>query len=145
METVLNVLSFGLLAAGAIFYVISAVGMNRMPDVFTRMHAVSVGDTLGVGLMIVGMVLQAGFSLVTVKLLLILGIVLFIGAVSSHALARAALHDGEKPLLVNKNGYVQVTDLIEIYPELAVRVAEPLTSEMVEDEATEAEVQPSNS
>ncbi|HEV7283233.1 MAG TPA: monovalent cation/H(+) antiporter subunit G [Kaistia sp.] len=87
------------LFAGAFFLIAGAIGMNRMPDLFTRMHAASVGDTLGVSLMLIGMVFLAGFTLVTLKLVFLLGFLLFMGPVASHALAAAALQAGVKPLL----------------------------------------------
>jgi multicomponent Na+:H+ antiporter subunit G len=70
-----------------------------MPDVFTRMHAASVIDTLGVGLLILGMCLQAGLTLVTLKLLFLLGLFFFSGPVVTHALAQACLHEGIVPNL----------------------------------------------
>ncbi|MBN9027203.1 monovalent cation/H(+) antiporter subunit G [Kaistia sp. MMO-174] len=91
------------LFAGAFFLLAGAIGMNRMPDLFTRMHAASVGDTLGVSLMLIGMVFLAGFTLVTVKLVFLLGFLLFMGPVASHALAAAALQAGVKPVLA-ENG-----------------------------------------
>ena len=71
---------------------VSGIGMVRMPDVFTRMHAASLGDTLGAGLIIVGLLFQAGLAadLVGIKLVLILVFLLFTGPVASHALAQAA-------------------------------------------------------
>jgi multicomponent Na+:H+ antiporter subunit G len=92
------------LFAGAFFLIAGAIGMNRMPDLFTRMHAASVGDTLGVSLMLVGMVILGGFTLVTVKLVFLLAFLLFMGPVASHALAAAALKAGVKPLLAGKPG-----------------------------------------
>jgi multicomponent Na+:H+ antiporter subunit G len=53
---------------GSLFMVIGAAGMIRMPDVFTRLHAASVADTFGVGLVLVGLILVGGLSLVSVKL-----------------------------------------------------------------------------
>jgi multicomponent Na+:H+ antiporter subunit G len=70
-----------------------------MPDVFTRMHAASVSDTLGAGLMIAGMMVEAGFSLVSARLLFLLLFLWFTGPVATHALARAALTAGLKPVL----------------------------------------------
>ena len=70
-----------------------------MPEVFTRMHAASVTDTLGVGFLILGMSLQAGFGLVTLKLVFLLALFFFTGPVVTHALAQACLHEGIKPLL----------------------------------------------
>ncbi|MEX0852434.1 MAG: monovalent cation/H(+) antiporter subunit G [Bauldia sp.] len=89
----------GLALAGGVFMLIGAIGLIRMPDVFTRMHAASVSDTLGAGLILVGLMVLAGASLVTVKLVFL---VLFFGLLSpvaTHAVARAALHAGVKPVL----------------------------------------------
>ncbi len=103
VDLILDIASTILIVAGSAFYVIGAIGLIRMPDVFTRMHAASVSDTLGVGLLILGMILQAGFSLVTVKLLFILAIFFFTGPLATHALARGALAVGLKPVLFDKN------------------------------------------
>jgi multicomponent Na+:H+ antiporter subunit G len=99
IEFLRDALGWVLIVGGGIFVVIGAVGLNRMPDVFTRMHATSVGDTFGAGLMIVGMMVQAGVSLVTIKLLFLLLFLWFTGPVATHALARAALTAGIKPVL----------------------------------------------
>ena len=96
-----DILAGAFLFAGAFFLLAGAIGMNRMPDLFTRMHAASVGDTLGVSLMLIGMVFLAGFTLVTVKLVFLMAFLLFMGPVSSHALAAAALQAGVKPLLAS--------------------------------------------
>jgi multicomponent Na+:H+ antiporter subunit G len=87
------------LGLGAFFVLVGALGLLRMPDVFTRMHAVSVVDTLGVGLLIVGMMIEAGFGLVLAKLFFILALVFLTGPVVTHALAQAALHRETKPVL----------------------------------------------
>ena len=99
-----DLLSWLLLVAGGFFFLVGAIGLNRMPDVFTRMHAVSVGDTLGAGLLVAGMALQAGPTLVTVKLFLILLVIWFTGPVATHALARAALQDKLLPLVSGRSG-----------------------------------------
>lgn len=85
------------IATGAFFYLVGAIGIYRMPDVYTRMHAASVSETLGVGLLIIGMMILGGLTLVTVKLAIILGIVLFTSPIATHALAQAALQEGIKP------------------------------------------------
>lgn len=87
-----------LILVGAFFYLVGAIGIYRMPDVYTRMHAASVSETLGVGFLILGMMILAGFTLVTAKLAIILGIVLFTSPIATHALAQAALHEGIKPV-----------------------------------------------
>ncbi|MGE3645399.1 MAG: monovalent cation/H(+) antiporter subunit G [Beijerinckiaceae bacterium] len=93
--------SWALLLSGGFFYIVGAVGMVRMPDVYTRMHASSVTETLGCGLMIAGMMLQSGWSQTTGKLF-VLGALFFMTApVATHALAQAALHMGVRPKLEN--------------------------------------------
>ena len=76
-----------------------AFGLVRMPEVFTRMHAASVVDTLGVGFLILGMGLQAGFGLITLKLVFLLALFFFTGPVVTHALAQACLHENVQPTL----------------------------------------------
>jgi multicomponent Na+:H+ antiporter subunit G len=85
-------------ALGGIFMAIGALGMVRMPDVFTRLHAASVADSLGVGLILIGLALIAGFTLVSVKLLLLLLFISLTSPAATHAVARAALHAGVRPL-----------------------------------------------
>jgi multicomponent Na+:H+ antiporter subunit G len=99
MSLVIEVVSWLLILLGSFFTLVGALGLVRMPDVFTRMHAVSVIDTLGIGLMILGMAVHAGFSLVTMKLLFLLALVFFTWPVVTHALAQAALHAGIEPRL----------------------------------------------
>lgn len=96
---VIDALSWVLIVLGSFFTVVGALGLVRMPELFTRMHAASVTDTLGAGLLIAGMMLQAGLSLVTLKLLFIGGLFFFTGPVVTHALAQAALQAGIEPKL----------------------------------------------
>lgn len=86
-----------LILVGAFFYVVGAIGIYRMPDVFTRMHAASVSETLGVGFLVIGMMVLAGFTLVSAKLAIILAVILFTSPIATHALAQAALHEGISP------------------------------------------------
>ncbi len=88
---VIDLLSWFCLAAGGVFCVIGAVGLLRMPDLYTRMHATSVIETLGAGLILLGLALQAGFTLVMAKLLIIGILIFFASPTSTHALAKAAL------------------------------------------------------
>jgi len=95
----LDVASWILILIGGAFCVIGAVGLLRMPDFFTRMHAASVVDTLGAAFILLGLMLQSGLSLVTVKLIAIGILLFFTSPVSTHALARAALARGVEPVL----------------------------------------------
>jgi multicomponent Na+:H+ antiporter subunit G len=97
MADIQQITGAALIAIGAFFYLVGAIGIYRMPDVFTRMHAASVSETLGVGLLLIGMMFLAGLSLVSVKLAIILGIIYFTSPAATHALAQAALHEGIKP------------------------------------------------
>ncbi len=95
----LDLLSWACILLGSFFTIVGAFGLVRMPEVFTRMHAASVTDTLGVGFLILGMGLQAGLSLVTLKLVFLLALFFFTGPVITHALAQACLHENIRPLL----------------------------------------------
>ncbi len=98
MSLVADVVSWGFLLAGSFFVIVGGVGVIRLPDLFTRLHASGVTDTGGAGLVLVGLMFQGGLSLVTVKLLLIFGFLWFSSPVSTYALARAALAGGEEPV-----------------------------------------------
>jgi len=98
MGGVQEIFGGALIAVGAFFYVVGAIGIYRMPDVFTRMHAAGISDTVGAGLLLTGMMFLAGFSLVTVKLVIILGVILVTSPIATHALAQAALHEGLRPV-----------------------------------------------
>ncbi len=98
MAGVADIASWVLLLAGVFFSLAGGVGILRLPDLFTRMHAAGITDTMGAGLILIGLAVQAGFTLVTVKLLLILILLFFTSPTSTHALAKAALHGGVKPV-----------------------------------------------
>lgn len=98
MMPVADILSWICLLAGGAFSVIGAVGLIRMPSLFTRMHAASVTDTLGAGLILLGLMLQAGFTLVAVKLAILGLLIFFASPTATHALASAALTRGVDPL-----------------------------------------------
>ena len=90
----LDVASAVLLAAGGFFCIVGAVGLLRMPDFFTRTHAASVIETLGAGLIIAGLMLQAGWTLAAGKLACLGLLILFASPTATHALAKAARERG---------------------------------------------------
>ena len=90
----LDIASAVLLAAGGFFCVVGAVGLLRMPDFFTRAHAASVIETLGAGLVLLGLVLQAGFTLAAAKLGVLALLIFFASPTATHALAKAARERG---------------------------------------------------
>lgn len=97
MAVLADVLSWALLVGGGMFVLVSTVGMLRFPDFFTRLHAASIADTLGTILIVAGLILQAGFDLISIRLLLILFFILFTTPTAAHALAKAALHGNLQP------------------------------------------------
>lgn len=99
MLAVLDAISFVLLAAGGFFCVVGGVGILRMPDFYSRMHAASVIETLGAGLILAGLLLQAETVLVAAKLAIVGVLIFFASPTATHALARAALARGLQPLL----------------------------------------------
>jgi len=96
---VADLLSWVLIVLGSFFTVVGMLGLARMPELFTRMHAASVMETLGAGFLVLGMIVQAGPSLVALKLLFILALFFMTAPVVTHALAQAALHERVRPLL----------------------------------------------
>jgi multicomponent Na+:H+ antiporter subunit G len=99
VNAAIDVASWLALLAGGFFCIVGGVGLVRMPDFYTRMHAASVTDTLGTALMLLGMMLQAGLSLVTVKLAIIGLLIFFTSPAATHALAKAGMTRGVAPLL----------------------------------------------
>ncbi len=94
MALVLDIVGWSLLALGSVMLFIGGIGLMRLPDVFSRMHAAGIIDTLGAGAILAGLMIEAGLTLVTLKLALIVVFILFTSPTATHALARAALHGG---------------------------------------------------
>ena len=94
-------IAYTLVFAGALFCLIGAIGILRFPDVYARMHAAGVTDTLGALLVLVGLMLLAGFSLAGAKLLFILAFLWMASPTATHALAKAAGHGGVHPMLAH--------------------------------------------
>lgn len=109
MNLAIDVLSAVFLAGGAFFCLVGGIGLARMPDFYTRMHGASVTETLGAGFMLIGLMLQAGLTLVAVKLAMIGLLILFASPTATHALAKAALASGLKPKLAEPSCAEEVT------------------------------------
>jgi len=97
MADAIDLLSWVLLAAGGAFVFVGGLGALRLPNFYTRMHAASLTDGIGSILILLGIMLQAGWSLAAIKLIAILGFLLLTGPTASYALANAALLSGLKP------------------------------------------------
>ena len=103
MAFLADLLSWICLLAGSALAVIGGLGLLRLPDVFARMHGAGIVDTLGLGLILVGLMFQAGFTLITVKLILIFVFVLYTSPTTTHALAQACLNGGVRPQAAHKD------------------------------------------
>lgn len=121
MDILVHLISGALIAAGSLLMLVGGLGLLRMPDLYTRLHAASVTDTGAAILIIAGLFLQATLifmnAMAAIKLLLILFFMLFTCPTASHALAKTALLCGLVPQ--NKNG-----DPILASPEDAKRLAD---------------------
>lgn len=91
-------ISWILIVGGTFFVIIGAIGTLRFPDFWARLHAASVTESAGVILLLSGLCIQAGFTLVTFKLLIIGAFLFITGPTSTHAIANAALVSGLKPI-----------------------------------------------
>ena len=97
MSAAIQILSWGLILAGSGFCVVGALGLVRFKGFYVRTHAASVIDSAGAGLLLAGLLLQAGWTLVAVKLATIGLLIFFSSPTATHALANAALARGMDP------------------------------------------------
>jgi multicomponent Na+:H+ antiporter subunit G len=93
----LSILGGILVVAGAVFMLLGSIGILRLPDFYSRTHAATNVDTLGVFLFVIGLAVNEGFSQTTVKLTLVAVFVLLVNPVGTHALANSAMVSGLKP------------------------------------------------
>ena len=94
-----DVLGWLCLTAGSVFVLAGGIGMLRLPDFFTRLHAAGVTDTLGAALILAGLATQVSPGLITVKLVLIMVFIVLTSPTATHALAKASLHGRLRPRL----------------------------------------------
>ncbi len=94
---IIEAASWVLIVSGAFFVLVGAIGTIRFPDFWSRLHAASVSDSAGMILLFLGMGLQAGLSLITVKLVIIGAFLFITGPTSTHATANAAFVSGLRP------------------------------------------------
>lgn len=93
----IDLLQVVLLLTGAGFFLVGTLGILRFPDVYTRIHALTKADNLGLGLIVFGLLLGADSVPVALKLLLIWGLALVASATAGYLVARAARRRGLRP------------------------------------------------
>ena len=103
IDLALDIVSWIFLLSGSFFGMTGALGLLRFPEFFSRIHAASLTDTLGASLILIGLMFQAGWTMALPKLILILIFSLLAGTTASHAMAKAALKSGLRPLDLQEN------------------------------------------
>lgn len=104
MDFLLDIATWILLTGGSILLLITGFGLLKLPDLYTRIHAGGMADTLATFLLCLGLGLQSGLSLVTVKLFFVVAFVFFTSPTATYALAQAAYVAGLKPRLDGFSG-----------------------------------------
>ena len=105
MEMLLSWLSGGALLLGTVALLVGALGLVRLPNLFSRIHAVGMMDTAGVAFITLGMLIHEGFSLVSVKLAIVGVFLFFTSPIATHAVAQVAHRSGFSPVSpVSKKG-----------------------------------------
>jgi multicomponent Na+:H+ antiporter subunit G len=97
MSTLLDVLSIVAIVAGAFFYLAGTVGLLRFPDAYTRLHALTKADNLGLVLVVIGLLPQVDGVLTALKLLLVWLLVMLSSAAVSQLIARSARRRETRP------------------------------------------------
>ena len=93
-----------LVAGGVFFTFVAAVGILRLPDVYTRAHGASKSDTLGAGLALAGVGVTFGADIPTVKAVLLVLFMFITNPTAAHAIARAAADQGIEPWTADDEG-----------------------------------------
>ena len=99
MTGLVDILSGLCIAAGVIALLVGVLGLIRLPDLYSRTHAVGMMDTAGVGFIILGLIIHEGFTLVSVKLALVGIFLFFTSPIATHAVAQVAHRSGLKPVI----------------------------------------------
>lgn len=97
MSEIQIIISVALITLGIFFIFVGSIGIIRLPDFYSRTHSISKSDTLGIILVIAGLIVYEGFTQSSLKLFLVILFVTLSNPIGSHALGRAALKSGLKP------------------------------------------------
>lgn len=112
-NTLIDLASWLLLLSGSGFLIVGSIGIIRFPDFWSRLHAAAIVDSAGMALLVAGMVLQSGLTIVTIKLILIGLFLLVTGPTATHAVANAAYVSGSRPLGYDDGHPVRSADIVE--------------------------------
>lgn len=96
---IVDLLGYIVAGLGAMLVLVGAIGIVRFPDLFTRMHAAGLVDSLGAGLVLLGLAIVEGLSTTSARLLLVLAFLWITTPTACHALAKSAIAAGQRPWL----------------------------------------------
>ncbi len=99
IDVLQHIASISLIVVGIFFILVAGIGIVRLPDFYSRTHAVSKSDTLGILLVVLGLIVYEGFNINSLKLSFVFILVALANPIGSHALGMAAFKKGLKPLL----------------------------------------------
>ncbi|MDZ7681481.1 MAG: monovalent cation/H(+) antiporter subunit G [Fodinibius sp.] len=102
MSDLASILTIVFVVLGIFFLLIGSIGTLRLPDFYSRTHATSKSDTLGMMLIIIGLIIYEGLTLNSGKLFLVLLFILLANPIGAHAMARAAHLSGLSPRFTDK-------------------------------------------
>lgn len=102
MEQITTILSWGMIIAGAYFMISGSLGILRMPDFFTRLHPAGVTDSFGAPLVLLGVAVHFGFTLIAGKIVLLVILLLITNPTATHVLSQTAIIGKLKPFLKEK-------------------------------------------
>jgi multicomponent Na+:H+ antiporter subunit G len=106
----MNIFGLVVMSVGLFFLAVSSIGLFRLPGFFARVHAVSKSETLGIALVLLGLMMHEGVSLVSLKLGLIVVFVAMANPVAAHLLTRAAVRTGILPIRFPSTSVTSATD-----------------------------------
>ena len=103
MSDIQSIICVILVVIGILFMLVGSLGILRLPDFYSRTHAVSKSDTLGIIFIILGLVVYEGLTQSSLKLLLVVLFIALANPIGTHALAKAAIKKGLEPLITKNN------------------------------------------
>ncbi|MCD5412436.1 monovalent cation/H(+) antiporter subunit G [Thermodesulfovibrionales bacterium] len=93
----IDIIAIIFISLGVFVLIVGTIGLLRLPDFYTRMHAIGKCDTLGLAMVLVGLALYEGLTLLSAKLLLIAVFLFIANATATHAITRAAIKTSMVP------------------------------------------------
>ncbi len=107
---IIDILSWLFIGTGVFLGLTSALGLLRLPDLYTRVHAAGISDTYYTALILLGLALNSGFSLISVKLIFIILLLWFTSTISTHVLLKAAHQSKLLPKLQDEEDQNRISD-----------------------------------